>query len=374
MPPLTQPPRPPAPHVQAAIARTAQAKSPPPLLSPSQTFPALSRNQPHQAASGHQTFPPAQPKLPPPVSRDRSPAPHVRAAVASVQTKLSAQPPKTGQPAAHLQAALKAQVQTKPGPAQGASPGSAPHLRAMVAQAKIAGAPQRAGARETRVVQPYEQKTIKDLGGAGRLSEGKKFFIPDNNGKIIWATEVPLYSKDAGQGSIDYQSRTYTAYEPKTSFLKDCLHTAEEIMAGAKLKTGSVRSSAADHGGRFGNSDEDNKKIAQEILDSDDIAHDQAAAPNPGQAYVILNMDFPDSSTVTYPYHAAAVAAQDGGDRVTIEVFASTTDAKNRDTTGDYQMYRGPDAQSKAGRKGKSFHSTWKGSFDNSVTFVIEKI
>jgi hypothetical protein len=74
------------------------------------------------------------------------------------------------------------------------------------------------------------------------------------------------------------------------------------------------------------------------------------AAPNRGQAFVIVSMDMQSK----YPFHAAAVVAEDKDDRVTIEVFATDQDAKDTDrtTAGDFQMYA-------LGDLTHSFHGVW---------------
>jgi len=94
MPQKPPPPsRTPAPHVQAAVARAAQAKlperAPSPGRTPQRPLPAAPQNPPSQAAHVRRALTPAQAKLPEPVSQGRLPAAHVRDAVASVQTKPS---------------------------------------------------------------------------------------------------------------------------------------------------------------------------------------------------------------------------------------------------------------------------------------------
>ena len=144
------------------------------------------------------------------------------------------------------------------------------------------------------------------------------------------------------------------------------MHTAEEIGADKKLQPGKVQSKV--HGKRkqgksvpFGESDDDNIEAAEAY------ALDDRAAPKVGQAYVIVNKEWPGG--VKYPYHAAGVVAVDGKDRVTLEVCAGSQDAKSRNTYGKYSMYT---TGSGAGDK---FHSHWVDSFfdeDESATVVIE--
>src|SRR4051794_33906457 len=69
--------KPPAPHLQAALARTVQAKLP---------------GRPPQAEHVRRALAPAQAKLPEPPSPARPPAPHVRSATAVVQRQVAVRP------------------------------------------------------------------------------------------------------------------------------------------------------------------------------------------------------------------------------------------------------------------------------------------
>ena len=68
------------------------------------------------------------------------------------------------------------------------------------------------------------------------------------------------------------------------------------------------------------------------------------------------------------PYHAAAVVAVDGSDRVTLEVFATEETPTSRTLSGKYEIY------SVAVGSGDTFHSHWQNNFfgADSVTTVIE--
>jgi hypothetical protein len=102
------------------------------------------------------------------------------------------------------------------------------------------------------------------------------------------------------------------------------------------------------------------------------------ALPDVGEAYALVNLsvkqDHPHEP-FTSPYHAAAVVAKDGNDRVTIEVFARAENAKYS-ATGSYKMY---------GAGKQSFHDYWVGEYYRppanpdkdskelkAVTFVLE--
>jgi len=234
-----------------------------------------------------------------------------------------------------------------------------PQAKPAVAQQKIAAPPVY---RPQSAAQRYTTPDIQELGGSGKLTENENYFIPDSyGGKLVYAatTASAPSSSDKYQGKVAARSRSYQGYKSK-KFLKDCLHTAEEINAGKELKSGGVQSKVSGTTSAFGDSDSENIKLA--------TAHalNDAAAPNVGQAYVIVNQKW--SGGAGCPYHAAAVVASDGNDRVTLEVFAGTTDAKRRSTVGTYSMY------TTGGGSGDKFHTYWKDNFFKAdvATVVIE--
>ena len=99
-PPLVQPLRTPAPHVQAALARAAQAKLP--ERSPLPLQPSQQSCRP-QAEHVRRALAPAQAKLPDPPSPGRpqiQQAKHMQAAVASLQKKVPIAPPFCAAPPA----------------------------------------------------------------------------------------------------------------------------------------------------------------------------------------------------------------------------------------------------------------------------------
>lgn len=203
--------------------------------------------------------------------------------------------------------------------------------------------------------------------GEARLSENGNYLIISKNTQQLYVKsglKDPRYCLLSGQEPIKYSGATYNAYAPQRQFLRDCLHSAEEIIHEGTLDTGQVRSKVAGvHPDlRFGVDDAKNISAAQ--------AHhaNEAATPAIGQAYVIVATD----NKATYPYHAAAVAAQDGQDQVTIEIFARETDASRRNATGTFDMYTIGDAN-------LSFHGRWKtlelfGKGSAPLTIVIERL
>jgi len=217
--------------------------------------------------------------------------------------------------------------------------------------------------RNNAVVQRYTTPDIKELEGPGKLSENENYFIPAKyGGELIYAATTV----DKPRRSIKYKgekaarTKRYQGYT-SMKFFKDCLHTAEEITQDDEIKVGSVQSRVAGTADAFGASNSANIKAASSY------ASDDAAAPGVGQAYVIVNKKWPGGPK--YPYHAAGVVATDGNDRVTLEVFAGTSDASARNTYGNYAMY------TTGGGAGDKFHSYWKSSVfgPHSATVVIEE-
>lgn len=210
---------------------------------------------------------------------------------------------------------------------------------------------------------------IPVFGGTGTMSANQNYFIPDDfGGQVIYATSQPrasvIYNKSTAP-QVTYNSKTYDSYVSwsfsKTGkFVKDCLHTAEEINAGKELKPGNVTSKVAGTSVAFGEDDKSNIQLAKRC------AVDDAAAPTVGQAYAIVNTAWPKGATS--PYHAAAVVAVDGDDRITVEVFASMSDGRRTEQHPPFAMY-----STGSGTLPK-FHSHWVAQYfkTNANTIVIE--
>jgi hypothetical protein len=220
------------------------------------------------------------------------------------------------------------------------------------------------------MIQRYTHYTGPEFGGNGTLSENENYFIPDADNTVIYGTSAPSASTaKASTATVSKSSKTYTAYV-SVPFFKDCLHTAEEIINGAQLQTMSGRpatgvfSQISSTGTAFGDTEAGNIKAAQAAK------LDDAAAPGVGEAYVIVNTKWLDpSNAVRYPYHAAAVVAVDGSDRITVEVSAGARNAAHRNQAGQYQMY------TTGSGSGVTFHTHWqKACFGkDSITTVIKK-
>lgn len=183
--------------------------------------------------------------------------------------------------------------------------------------------------------------------GKLKLSATGQYLILENNHKLLYVAQgadAPFFCAQT-VGTISFQSKTYEAFEPRQLFLHDCLHTAEEVMYQKPLPFGEdVSSKVVGKPTNFGRSRTNNMQVAKPNRKQEN------AAPNRGQAFVLVSMDMKSE----YPFHAAAVVADDKDDRVTVEVFATDQDAKDSDrtTTGDFQMYTIGDAT-------LSFHGIW---------------
>jgi hypothetical protein len=259
--------------------------------------------------------------------------------------------PKMGRP---MMKAAGLSIQTKfpqTRPATGAPPVYRP-----IAQTKSVVSN---GFAQRGAVQKY--KKAKD----GLWSDNDLYFLPGGGGDHLWALSTaaaPLASNATG-GNTTIDKKKYNEY--KSSFLlQDCLHTAEEIMAGGTLKYGAgVYSKTADAAGTaFGETAAKNRAIATARAAL--VTSNAAAAPGVGQAFVIARKKAPGADES--PYHAAAVVAVDGTDRFTLEQSANGVDAHKRAlAVGSYDVYSDNDAQ------GTSFHTRHAGTYANGVTFVL---
>jgi hypothetical protein len=212
------------------------------------------------------------------------------------------------------------------------------------------------------VIQPYTEVTKS--GHKGKLSQNDLYFV----------TGAGLYvKKNVGAPAPRYCHATvdkigdYIKHEGDHSFLKDCLHTAEEIMASATIDyegPGVVRSKStlALAITDIGESDAQNIAIAKDAQTRHAAAVNEYAAPNAGEAFMIVET----GKIRDYPYHAAGVVAVDGTDRVTLEMFAGSADAKDseRKYNGKFGMYGGA---------GQSFHEEYSGAFTTPITIAIKK-
>ncbi|MFF7338541.1 hypothetical protein ACFZAT_14455 [Streptomyces sp. NPDC008163] len=162
----------------------------------------------------------------------------------------------------------------------------------------------------------------------------------------------------------------YIPYAPMKSFLEDCSHSAEEVMHAQALQMGQD-ASAFRGGGLFGEGDEQNVERARAYAESREGGnHDEA--PGVGEAYSIIEtewaQDVPVNST-GWPYHVAGVVAQDGGDRITVEQTAGSTDADPAvGVAGIFDIYK---TASEIGEElPESFHGRHGRSFSQGAVTV----
>ncbi|NET07931.1 MAG: hypothetical protein F6K16_25135 [Symploca sp. SIO2B6] len=199
--------------------------------------------------------------------------------------------------------------------------------------------------------------------------DGNQLYVRNEN------ASVRGHSIDKGTSkkfSVPEEGRIYF-YLAKSNqkYFKDCLETAEDLINNDYPSTpdkDKIRSKVKRLGTDFGDTDEKNIQAAKDYKKLYGNYADDKADPKVGEAYVIVSL----SDKTKYPYHAAAVIAEDGKSRVTLEVFAAGQDAKTRTETGDYYMY-----SLVIGGKPTTFHDTWKSNptlvGGDPITIVIEK-
>ncbi|MER6812301.1 hypothetical protein ABT299_23805 [Spirillospora sp. NPDC000708] len=209
-----------------------------------------------------------------------------------------------------------------------------------------------------------QQITIKNKSAS--LSENGHYIVAQYEPLRLYVhpknAEQPHYCT-AELDSVQYNGTKYVQYQPVRRFLRDCLHTAEEIIYDGPLDLGGDYTHV--EGLLFGKSEAGNIRIAEARRGQERT--DGKAHPDYNEAYVIV-------STVAgsvYPYHAAAVVAIDGDDTVTLEVFARGTDARQNDRSaaGRFEMY--------SSKGGTTFHSVWSNNVNfagtNPVTMVLSR-
>ncbi|MFE7526625.1 DUF4157 domain-containing protein [Kitasatospora sp. NPDC057542] len=215
-------------------------------------------------------------------------------------------------------------------------------LRAAPVQ-RVADAMARGTARGTdaTALQRFSQVTTAELGPA-RVSQNGLYLMtvdPGADTTVIWVAQgapAPRYCTPTGQ-SGQIAGRTYAEYEPSTAFLADCAHTAEEIMHQQRLALGQDASEFALGGHQFGLGDKENAQGAMAYANTRPGGPDANGEerPSPGQAFAIVetawhgDYERPDN-TSGWPYHVAAVVAEDGDDRITVEQAADGNDARAR--------------------------------------------
>ena len=308
-------------------------------------------------------------------SPGRPAAPHVLTAIKAVQARFPEAPPRRtpaphaaparaaiAPPAGAARHVANAVAQARMAPPPLARPVAAPAARVVLPSVPPSPRPTPAPPpvpAGSRSIQPYSEDKLS--GKDGKLSASGHYFVA---GGQLWVHAAATAPKACTQ-TIDTMrpkgKGAYYQWVGATSFLKDCLHTAEEIMAGKTFsyEKGGIRSQSRDSKEAIGVSDAKNQRIALALAKGGGSV-DAGADPAAGEAYLIVEV----GALKTYPYHAAGVVAVDGTDRVTLEMFAGTQDAKDseRKFPGKFEMY---------GSGAQSFHNTYAGAFTTPTTIVL---
>ncbi|HEU4432067.1 MAG TPA: hypothetical protein VFR51_01640 [Pyrinomonadaceae bacterium] len=217
------------------------------------------------------------------------------------------------------------------------------------------------------VVQLYSTKKIANLNNkTAKVSASEHYIVAYEDILFVrTGAAVPhgfVRDTDVQVDQFDYNGSTYCAYKYNGLFLKDCLHTAEELINQKQLQFNKETSSRVKGIGLVFGQAKSGKNIEYAKREaSDGHPVNERADPAVGEAYAIVGTGNPGK----YPYHAAAVVAKDGNDTVTLEVSADYTDARDDDRTteGELCMYE-------IGGN-KSFHTECAGDYDQPITIVI---
>jgi hypothetical protein len=226
--------------------------------------------------------------------------------------------------------------------------------------------------RATRV----DAKLKPNPRGMGLLTEHGLYNLSSNVLYAFAGSQRPRRCES--EGAAKRGNRAATKWVPdKRGFVEDCLHTAEEIMHDAVFKVpkknrgGTVRSALVSKTGEelpFGDTDAGNIKAVKAAPRG---ARNLNSSARPGEAFVIVETNLARlSKEGAYPYHAGGVVAEDGQDKITLEMFASfkhATEARRGNEEPTFRIYG-------TGAVG-SFHDAWrtKAKFASPVTAVIKR-
>lgn len=218
---------------------------------------------------------------------------------------------------------------------------------------------------------------ITEVGNLGdvRATENGQYLIegPDESQghRTIWVREDATAPRHCSRTEQTQEANgwTYYAWEPANQFYADCLHTAEEIMAGRNFRLNSgVRSQVAGTGDAFGDTEEANVAAATRYARSRSpwaTNHDEN--PHVGQALALVETDYRQGYPANesgFPYHAAAIVARDGADVITLEAWAGRQNARRRNQNGEFSVYE-------AGNQQLSFYAVHAQSFSAGAIAVI---
>ncbi|MEE1928485.1 DUF4157 domain-containing protein [Streptomyces sp. TRM 70351] len=190
------------------------------------------------------------------------------------------------------------------------------------------------------------------------------------DGPTVWIREGafvdPALRQVRDEPPRPMRGQTYVPYQLSRYVLNDCLHAAEELINNrvGQLAYGEGEYSRitttygqGTRSEKFGQSEQRNVQQARRYPGPSN----HAAAPQPGQAFVILASDTGEEEMS--PFHAAAVIGRDGNDCVTLEVWSSpgTSTAFARAYT--------------IGSADASFHGYWENQYfsgTNALTVVLD--
>jgi hypothetical protein len=162
---------------------------------------------------------------------------------------------------------------------------------------------------------------------------------------------------------VTLAKQAYHEHVPLFAPLQDCLHAAEEIINGRQLQENGVHSMVPSINRPFGVGDRENVEAATAAGGVQGAAVDIHADPGVGQAFVVVNLRLAAGS---YPYHAAAVVAADGNDRITLEQTRQVADNQTPSRTfGETQIYTVGGA--------RSFHTKMQEMYPDGRTIVIAR-
>ncbi|MFF0149448.1 eCIS core domain-containing protein [Amycolatopsis sulphurea] len=254
------------------------------------------------------------------------------------------------------------------------------------------------------IVQCYRE--VKGTGGKiWCISDSAKYVFLKDSGEevtgILWVrkgSRNPRYFttvKVQRPGDFPKELKgDYRSCQRQQLFLADCLNSAEEVMYKKPLLPHiDDKSSPIKHKGHIaskitwgtyetlryiGASNKENKKFAEEYRDARKKKPgktDYTEAPRPGQAFLIVRLALPKGGES--PYHAAAVIAMDGRDRLTLETSAGTVDAKlGEGTEGILDIYEVDKSGEMPPENEKcTFRGRYKKDYGKkSITVTIEPI
>ena len=199
----------------------------------------------------------------------------------------------------------------------------------------------------------------------------------DNDFNTTFSTENDIYHLVPGAremyGTNDADTPRYCdavvdgdgnqIFTPSEQFNADCLASAEEIMHEQRIEQAGVFSREYYHKNNFGDTEEGNWNAARA---TENHVSNRDVKPNVGEAFAIVREEPRDlGGDIMCQYHAAAVVASDGSDRVTLEVFGNP-DGGGRNVDGTFRVYNTtPDSNN-------TFHDEWIGTFPNGITIELE--